>query len=231
MNTEEATYRIGPYAKLAHLGCAGLILLAALSGSIALHMADFHLWLQEHPCTMPLLVLGSLAAAYLLEHALTTAAMLALLLISAVFAGPALASFVPPETNASLLWQLLAGPWGYFATVALTLHHWSARLYPWQENLIALAGALLLPGATCLLTGAYPVTTLCALGLGLLTATLELCVFRGRDYFEITSTSRPRSTIICMVMLITVPVYKVLWFSLIGCSRGGSVLFRIFRWW
>lgn len=34
-----------------------------------------------------------------------------------------------------------------------------------------------------------------------------------------------------MVMLITVPVYKVLWFSLIGCSHGGSVLFRIFRWW
>lgn len=230
MSSEE-TYRNEPYTKLAHLGCAGLILLAILSGSVAMSIEKSHLWLQEHPNTMPLLVLATLAAAYLLENELTTAAMLALLLASSVFAGSALAGFIPEGTRIVLLWQLMAGPMGYFTAVALTKHLWAGRLYQWQEACLFLAGALLLPGSICVATGAFPITTLSALGLGLLTTVMELCVFHGRDYFEITSTSRARSTVICMVMLITVPVYRVLWIMLIGCTRGGSALFRIFRWW
>ena len=230
MNTDE-THLNAPHAKLAHLGCAGLILLAGLSGTMSLLHPDFHLWLLAHHYTMPLLVLGLLAAAYLLEHALTTAAMLALLVAAALCTGAALAGFMPPGKSAALLWQLLAGPAGYFATVAVTQHFWAGRLYRWQLCCIFTAGALLLPWLLCLLTGAHPITTLCALGIGLITATVELCVFFGRDYFEITSDSRARSTVICMVMLIVVPVYKVLWNALLGCYRGGAALWRLFGWW
>lgn len=230
MNTDE-THLNAPHAKLAHLGCAGLILLAGLSGTMSLLHPDFHLWLLAHHYTMPLLVLGLLAAAYLLEHALTTAAMLALLVAAALCTGAALAGFMPPGKSAALLWQLLAGPAGYFATVAVTQHFWAGRLYRWQLCCIFTAGALLLPWLICPLTGAHPVTTLSAIGIGLITATVELCVFFGRDYFEITSTSRARSTVICMVMLIVVPVYKVLWNALLGCYRGGAALWRLFGWW
>lgn len=230
MPTED-THLNAPHARLAHLGCAGLILLAALSGSLSLLSHDFHFWLIEHYYTMPLLVLGLLATAYLLENALTTAAMLTLLVAAAICAGPALAGFMPPGKSAALLWQLLAGPAGYFATVAVTQHFWAGRLYRWQLGCIFTAGALLLPWLICPLTGAHPATTLSAIGIGLITATVELCVFFGRDYFEITSTSRTRSTVICMVMLIVVPVYRVLWISLCGCYRGGAALWRFFGWW
>lgn len=230
MNTED-THLNAPHAKLAHLGCAGLILLADLSGTLSLLSHDFHLWLLEHYYTMPLLVLGLLAAAYLLENALTTAAMLALLVAGAICAGPALAGFIPPGRSTALLWQLMAGPAGYFATVAVAQHFWPGRLYRWQLCCIFTAGALLLPWLVGLLTSAHPITTLCALSAGLTTATVELCVFFGRDYFEITSASRTRSTVICMVMLIVVPVYKVLWISLCGCYRGGAALWRFFSWW
>lgn len=230
MPTED-THLNAPHARLAHLGCAVLILLAALSGSLSLLSHDFHFWLIEHYYTMPLLVLGLLATAYLLENALTTAAMLTLLVAGAICAGPALAGFIPPGKSAALLWQLLTGPAGYFATVAVTQHFWAGRLYRWQLCCIFTAGALLLPWLICPLTGAHPVTTLSAIGIGLITATVELCVFFGRDYFEITSTSRTRSTVICMVMLIVVPVYRVLWISLFGCYRGGAALWRFFSWW
>ena len=124
--------------------------------------------------------------------------VLALLLASAICGGLALAGFILPGTSASLIWQLLAGPAGYFSTVALALHFWAGRLYRWQLCCIFTAGALLLPWLVCPLTGAHPITTLCALGVGLTTATVELCVFFGRDYFEITSASRTRSTVICI---------------------------------
>ncbi|MBR1981703.1 MAG: hypothetical protein IKA23_03020 [Akkermansia sp.] len=230
MNTEE-TYLNAPHTSLAHLGCAGLVCLAALSGHISLLSGDFHLWLLTHPYTMPLLFLGALAAAYLLEHSLTTIAMLTLLLVSAIGAGLAMAGFIPPDEGGALLWQLMAGPVGYFATVALAQHFWAGKLYRWQLCCIVTAGALLLPWLLCPLTGAHPVTTLCALGVGLTTAVVELCVFFGRDYFEITSTSRTRSTVIGMVMLLAVPIYKMIWISLCGCYRGGSGILRIFRWW
>ncbi|MBQ8376127.1 MAG: hypothetical protein IJX33_03625 [Akkermansia sp.] len=230
MNTER-TYLNEPHARLAHLGCAGLVFLAALSGHLSLISHDLHLWLLAHHYLAPLLVLALLAAAYLLEHALTTTAMLALLLASAICSGAALAGFILPGTSAALIWQLLAGPAGYFSTVALALHFWAGRLYRWQLCCIFTAGALLLPWLVCPLTGAHPITTLCALGVGLTTATVELCVFFGRDYFEITSASRTRSTVICMVMLIVVPAYKVLWISLRGCYRGGAALWRFFGWW
>lgn len=230
MNTEE-TYLNTPHTSLAHLGCAGLIFLAALSGHLSLLSHDFHLWLLTHPYTMPLLFLGALAAAYLLEHSLTTSAMLALLVISVCSAGAGLAGFIPPDAGEAILWQLLAGPMGYFATVALAQHYWAGKLYRWQLCCIFTAGALLLPWVVCLLTGAHPVTTLCALGVGLTTAVVELFVFFGRDYFELTSASRTRSTVICMVMLLAVPVYKTIWISLCGCYRGGTGILRIFRWW
>lgn len=230
MNTED-THLNAPHATLAHLGCAGLILLAAMGGNLSLLSHDFHLWLMAHYYTMPLLVLGLLAAAYLLENALTTAAMLTLLVSASICAGFALVGFIPQGKSAALLWQLLAGPAGYFTTVAAAQHFWAGRLYRWQLCCIFTAGALLLPWLICPLTGAHPVTTLCATGIGLVTATVELCIFFGRDYFEITSTSRARSTVICMVMLIVVPVYRVLWISLCGCYRGGAALWRSFSWW
>lgn len=230
MSTEE-TYLNEPHAKLAHLGCAGLVFLAGLSGSAALLSGPWHLWLLQHFYTMPLLFLGTLAAVYLLEHSLTTAAMLALLVASALFAGQALAGVMPGELH-SLLWILLAGPMGYFGSVALALHLWAGRLYRWQFCAIFTAGSLLLPGLISLLTGAEPVITICALGVGLITSSVELCVFYGRDYFEITSDSRRRSTVISMVMLIAVPIYRVIWVSLCGCYRGSAGVLRFFfRWW
>lgn len=226
MNQEE-TYLNEPHAKLAHLGCAALILLAALVGSLTPSFSEFQLWLQEHPCTMPLLFLGLLAAAYLLEHALTTAAMLALLAGSILCAGFSLGSWLSP----AFTWLLLAGPLGYFLTVPLALHCWAGRLYRWQFCGIFLTGALLLPGLLGFLMQADAVSTICALNTGLITAIIELSVFYGRDYFELTSTSRMRSTVISMVMLLAVPVYKILWLALRGCYYGSSSIFRIFRWW
>lgn len=235
-----------PCTALAHMGCAGLGILVALSCQLALASENFHGWLLAHPFSMPLLCLGLLTAAYLLEHALSTAAMLALLLISAICAGLAVGSCIvcdhmplPPmrggiifsSEGAGIIWQLLSGPIGYFATAALTLHCWGSRLYHWQLCCIFTAGALLLPFLVCPLTGAHPITTLCALGLGLTTATLELCVLFSRDYFEITSESRTRSTVIGMVQLITVPVYQGLKHALTGCYHGGTLLLRLLRWW
>lgn len=235
-----------PCSALAHLGCAGLGILAVLSCQLALVAGDFHKWLLAHPFTMPLLCLAALTSAYLLEHALSTAAMLVLLLLSVICAGLAVSScivcdhmalhpmdgtIIVSSAEASIAWQLLSGPIGYFATAALILHCWSSRLYPWQLCCIFTAGALLLPFLVCPLTGAGPITTLCALGLGLITATLELCVLFSRDYFEITSESRTRSTIIGMVQLITVPVCQGLKHALTGCYYGGNLLLRLLRWW
>lgn len=231
MQTEEETFLNAPHSKLAHLGCAGLVLLAALSGQLALFSDDLHLWLLQDTILMPLCILGLLAAAYLLEHSLTTAGMLTLLLASAICAGLYSAGCLMPGEKSDIIWQILAGPLGYFATVALVQHFRAGQLYQWQFCCCITAGSLLMPGLVCLLTGADPVSTICALGLGLITSVVELCVFFGRDYFEITSESRARSTVIAMVMLIAVPIYKVLWVSLIGCYRGSCGILRIFRWW
>lgn len=235
-----------PYSALAHLGCAGLGILAAMSCQLALAAGDFHEWLLIHPFTMPLLCLAALTAAYLLEHALSTTAMLALLLLSAICAGlavsggivcdhmvlhPMRGTLISSNAGAAIVWQLLSGPIGYFATAALVLHCWSSRLYHWQLCCIFTAGALLLPFLVCPLSGASPITTLCALGLGLITATMELCVLFSRDYFEITSESRTRSTVIGMVQLITLPLYRGLMHVLTGCYYGGSLLLRFLRWW
>ena len=218
-----------PHSRLAHLGCTGLVFLTGLSGSTALLTEKLHSWLLNYCYAMPLFTLTALAAAYLLEHALSTKTMLSLLLASAIGAGLALAGFLPAVP--ALVWQLVAGPMGYFATVALVLHLWPGRLYDWQQTCIFLTGSLLLPGIVCLLSAAHPVTTLCALGAGFTTTAVELCVFHGRDYFEITSTSRQHSTVISMVMLIAVPIYQVIWISLRGSYRAGAGLFRIFFWW
>ena len=231
MSEEEETYLNAPHSKLAHLGCAGLVFLAALSGNAALFIEPLQLWVQQDTLLMPLCFLGTLAAAYLLEHSLTTAAMLTLLVASAISAGLCMAGYIISANESALIWQLLAGPMGYFGTAALVQHIRAGQLYRWQLCGIITAGALLLPGSICLLTGAHPVSTLCALLVGLTTAVIELCIFFGRDYFNITSDSRTRSTVIAMVMLIAVPIYKTLWYSLVCSYRGSSSLFRFFRWW
>ena len=231
---EETPYRNAPHPTLAHLGCAALVILLATSSSFGLLSHDFHLWLITHPYTMPLGFLGALAAAYLLEYSLTTPAMLALLITSAVCGGLSLCS-INLEADLNLPWILAAGPLGYFLTAAITLHLQNESLYRWQLSSILIAGAALLPVLTGLVLGECFPTIFLGINVGILIAAYELYIFFGRDYHEITSDSRLRSTAIAMVMFTTVPVCKSIWYSFRYGSGLVSAIFRIFRiflrWW
>ncbi len=227
MTAEHESYENAPYSALAHLGCAGLVVLCGICGTISLLTPALHIWLLAHPYTMPIFFLGTLIAAYLLEHRISTKTMLILLTISAICAGVALGSifFI---THSSLLWFVLSGPLGYFLTAAIILHFLQGRLYTWQLCSILTAGALLPPGLTYLLCVSDTYFLLAGLGIGLTTAIYELNILLGRSYFEITSGSRRRSTVIAMVMLITVPICQSIWYSL---YYGRSLISRIFLRW
>lgn len=232
MTTDSSPYPCGnaPYSALAHLGCAGLVLLLTSCSSLGLLSTDFHSWLITHPYTMPIGFLATLAAAYLLEHSLTTAAMLILLVASAACGGLALCS-VNLEADHTLLWILAAGPLGYFLTAAITLHLQKESLYRWQLCCIFIAGAALAPVLPGLLLGEQFPLIFLGINLGILTAAYELYILFGRDYHEITSDSRLRSTAIAMVMLAAVPVYKSIWYSLYYGRGLVSHFLRIFLRW
>ena len=224
-------YTNPPYSALAHLGCATLVLLLGISSSLGLAFDDFHDWLITHPYTMPLGFLVALVAAYLLEHTLTTAAMLTLLVISFCCGGLALCSF-NAEAEHTLPWMLISGSLGYFLTATITLHLPQESLYRWQLCCIFIAGAVLMPVPVGLLLGESFPTIFMSINLGILTAAYELCILFGRSYHEITSASRLRSTAIAMVMLTTVPVCKSIWYSLYYGRELLTHLFRFFlRWW
>lgn len=221
-----------PNTPLAHLGCAACVLIAATSGTITATLPAFQEWIQQAPIVMPLLFLALLTAAYLQEHALTTSAILLLLISAAACGGCTLGGY--SLNGAGLVWQILAGPLCYFATAALVLHCWPETLYRWQLCCIfPLAGVLgaLLSNWFC---GQYPVSGFCAVLFTCVVATFELIVLFGKDYFEITSASRVRSTVLAMLMLQAMPVYKIIWNILIASRYSiggiGRFIWHWFRW-
>ena len=60
-----------PNSPLVHLGCAAGVALAGVSAGFAGASVDLAAWLSAHWYIAPLGMLAALAAAYLLEHALT----------------------------------------------------------------------------------------------------------------------------------------------------------------
>lgn len=222
-----------PYSPLAHLGCAFCIIIAAIGGTIATASPDFHSWLMGHYYVCLLAFPALLAAAYLLEHALTTAAMLTLLAAADICAGLAVAGLLPPEA-AEMLWQLSAGPICYFCAAALVLHRWPGQLYRWQLSCIFIAAALAGAGMVCWLTDAFPVATLGALLITLVVATFELITLFSREYYELTGETRTRSTAVAMVLLQAMPVCKISWNILRGSYYGLwgilRVAYQFFRW-
>ena len=230
MNTADKTSPNRPYSALAHLGCAALMLLLGASSSLGLYSSDFHTWLIAHPYTMLLGFLAALVAAYLLEHTLATTTMLALLVISFTCAGLALCSYNLKAAHA-LSWILVSGPLGYFTTAAITLHFQQKELYQWQLSCIFIAGAVLMPILMGMLLGEHFATIFFGINMGLITAAYELYILFSRSFYEITSTSRLRSTAIAMVMLTTVPVCKSIWYSILYGRRIFSAIYRIFLHW
>ena len=221
-----------PDTPLAHLGCAACVLLAAASGTVAATQPDFQAWMLHVPIILPLLFLALLTAAYLLEHALSTSAILLLLSSAATCGGCCLGGF--SLTGPGLVWQICAGPLCYFATAALVLHCWPEKLYRWQLCCIftlgGVLGALLVSG----LCGDSPISGLCAVVIACTVATFELIVLFSKDYFEITSASRSRSTVLAMLMLQAMPVYKIIWHLFIASRYTiggiGRFIWHWFRW-
>ena len=221
-----------PNTPLAHLGCAACVLLVAISGTISAVLPDFQSWMLNAPIVMPLLFLALLTAAYLLEHALSTSTILLLLISAAVCGGCCLGGF--SLIGPGLVWQITAGPLCYFATAALVLHCWPETLYRWQLccifTLAGVLGALLVSW----LCGDSPISALCAVLFTCTVATFELIVLFGKDYFEITSVSRARSTVLAMLMLQAMPVYKIIWHLFIASRYSiggiGRFIWNWFRW-
>lgn len=221
-----------PHTPLAHLGCAACVLLAAICGTIAAALPDFQAWMLKVPIAMPLLFLALLITVDLLEHTLTTSAILLLLTSAATCGGCCLGGF--SLNGPGLVWQLTAGPLCYFATAALVLHYWPGKLYRWQLCCCFILAGITGTALTCWLTSGEPVSTICALFFTCTVATFELIVLFGKDYFEITSASRTRSTVLAMLMLQAMPVYKIIW-NLFSASRYfiggiGRFIWHWFRW-
>lgn len=208
-----------PNSPLAHLGCAAGLLIAALCGSLANTAPELQNWLMMHYYVCPLAFLTLLATVYLLEYALTTAAMLTLLGAADICCGLALAGLVPPG-EAEILWQLAAGPISYFCAAALVLHRWPEQLYRWQLSCVFIAAAMAGAGMVCGLTGAHPITTLGALLITLVVTTFELITLFSREYHELTGETRTRATAVAMVLLQGMPVCKILQNLLRGSYNG-----------
>ena len=216
-----------PNSSLAHAGCAAGVLLAGVSAGFAGIHADMSGWLFTHWYVAPVGMLAALAAAYLLEHALTTAAMLALLVIGMECCG---LSMVVVKTLAPA-WVLLAGPFGYFATAAVVLHFWESELYRWQQGSLFTLGACVCAGLACWAYGAEPPVVIAGLLLVGLTAVYQLILFFGREYFEITSETRARSTVAAMALLLAKPVYFTLRSICQGSYYGLSGILRfVYHW-
>lgn len=221
-----------PNTPLAHLGCAVCVLMAGISGTISAALPALQEWMQQYTIVIPLLFLALLTAAYLLEHALTTSIILLLLIGAAICGGCALGGHSP--TGAGLVWQIITGPLCYFATAALVLHYWAETLYRWQLcGIFTLAGVL---GAllSSWLFGHSPITGLCAVLFTCSVATFALIILFSKNYYGITSGSRTRSTVLAMLMLLAMPVYKILWHTLHACLYTlcgiGRIIWYLISW-
>ncbi|MBO5684469.1 MAG: hypothetical protein J6R92_05925 [Akkermansia sp.] len=216
-----------PNSPLVHLGCAAGVAVAGVSACLAGASVDMAEWLLEHWYIAPLGMLVALAAAYLLEYALTTSAMLALLAIGMVCCGLSMV-VVKPLAPA---WVLLAGPFGYFITAALVLYFWESRLYRWQLGSLFTLGACVWAGMASGLYGSEPPVALVGMLLVGLTAVYQLILFFGREYFEITSETCVRSTVVAMVLLLAKPVYFTLRSICLGSYYGLSCILRfVYHW-
>lgn len=216
-----------PNSPLVHLGCAAGVALAGVSAGFAGASVDFAAWLSAHWYIAPLGMLAALAAAYLLEHALTTSAMLALLAIGMVCCGLSMVMLNPLAPA----WVLLAGPFGYFITAAVVLHFWGSQLYRWQQGCLFTLGACAACSLACWAYGCEPPVVLVGLLLVTLTAVYQLILFFGREYFEITSESGARSTVVAMVLLLAKPVYFTLRSICQGSYYGLSGILRfVYHW-
>ena len=216
-----------PNSSLVHLGCAAGVALAGISASLAGVSPDMAGWLFVHWYVAPLGMLAALAAAYLLEYALTTSAMLALLAVGMACCG----LFMVLVNPLAPAWVLLAGPFGYFVTAAVVLHFWESRLYRWQLGCLFTLGACACTGLASWAYGVEPPVVIVGLLLVSLTAVYQLILFYGREYFEITSESRARSTVIAMVLLLAKPVYFTLRSICQGSYYGLSGILRfIYHW-
>ena len=216
-----------PNSSLVHLGCAAGVALAGISASLAGVSPDMAGWLFVHWYVAPLGMLAALAAAYLLEYALTTSAMLALLAVGMACCG----LFMVLVNPLAPAWVLLAGPFGYFVTAAVVLHFWESRLYRWQLGCLFTLGACACTGLASWAYGVEPPVVIAGLLLVSLTAVYQLILFFSREYFEITSESRARSTVIAMVLLLAKPVYFTLRSICQGSYYGLSGILRfIYHW-
>ena len=216
-----------PNSSLVHLGCAAGVALAGISASLAGVSPDMAGWLFVHWYVAPLGMLAALAAAYLLEYALTTSAMLALLAVGMACCG----LFMVLVNPLAPAWVLLAGPFGYFVTAAVVLHFWESRLYRWQLGCLFTLGACACTGLASWAYGVEPPVAIAGLLLVSLTAVYQLILFFSREYFEITSESRARSTVIAMVLLLAKPVYFTLRSICQGSYYGLSGILRfIYHW-
>ena len=216
-----------PNSSLVHLGCAAGVALAGISASLAGVSPDMAGWLFVHWYVAPLGMLAALAAAYLLEYALTTSAMLALLAVGMACCG----LFMVLVNPLAPAWVFLAGPFGYFVTAAVVLHFWESRLYRWQLGCLFTLGACVCAGLACWVYGVEPPVAIAGLLLVSLTAVYQLILFFSREYFEITSESRARSTVIAVVLLLAKPVYFTLRSICQGSYYGLSGILRfIYHW-
>ena len=216
-----------PNSSLVHLGGAAGVALAGISASLAGVSPDMAGWLFVHWYVAPLGMLAALAAAYLLEYALTTSAMLALLAVGMACCG----LFMVLVNPLAPAWVLLAGPFGYFVTAAVVLHFWESRLYRWQLGCLFTLGACACTGLASWAYGVEPPVAIAGLLLVSLTAVYQLILFFSREYFEITSESRARSTVIAMVLLLAKPVYFTLRSICQGSYYGLSGILRfIYHW-
>jgi hypothetical protein len=216
-----------PNSPLVHLGCAAGVAVAGVSACLAGASVDMAEWLLVHWYIAPVGMLVALAAAYLLEYALTTFAMLALLAIGMVCCGLSMAVLKPLAPA----WVLLSGPLGYFFTAAVVLYYWEFALYRWQLGGLFILGACGCAGLACWAYGANPPVVIAGLLLVTLTAVYQLILFFGREYFEITSESRARSTVIAMVLLLAKPVYFTLRSICLGSYYGLSGILRFVCHW
>ena len=215
-----------PDSPLVHLGCAAGVALAGVSAGAAgaSGIAD---WLLVHWYAAPLGMLAALTAAYLLEHALTTPAMLTLLAVGMVCCGAAMVVVTPLAP----VWVLLAGPFGYFITAAVVLYFWESQLYRWQLGCLFTLGACAGAGLASWVYGSEPPVVLTGLLLVILTAVYQLILFFGREYFEITSETRARSTVVAMVLLLAKPLYFTLRSICQGAWYGaGGILRFVYHW-
>ena len=113
----------------------------------------------------------------------------------------------------------------------MVLQYWESQLYRWQQGGLFTLGACAACSLACWVYGCEPPVVLVGLLLVSLTAVYQLILFFGREYFEITSESRVRSTVGAMVLLLAKPVYFTLRSICQGSYYGLSGILRFLYHW